>query len=156
MKRDANDEIVRDANGNPVYENQYHITDHLGSVRVIFNQDGELLARNDYYPFGKQHDNPSLTANLPNPAGPNANRFLFNGKENQMFGGLGLLDYGWRMYDSEKGRWDGMDILSESNYPQSPFAFTSNNPVNKLDLDGNSDDWVRNLQNGSYTWMDNK
>ncbi len=68
MKRDANGETVKDANGKPVYETQYHITDHLGSVRVVINQDGEVLARNDYYPFGKQHDNPALTAGLTNRA----------------------------------------------------------------------------------------
>ncbi len=34
----------------------YHLTDHLGSVRAVFNQDGTLLAQNSYYPFGGRHD----------------------------------------------------------------------------------------------------
>ncbi len=92
VKKDANGETVLDTNGNPVYEPQYHITDHLGSVRVVINQAGEVLARNDYYPFGKSHNNPALMSGLTNPATPEANRFLFNGKEKQLTGNLRRQD----------------------------------------------------------------
>ena len=33
-------------------EARYFVTDHLGSVRAVVNDDGEVLERNDYYPFG--------------------------------------------------------------------------------------------------------
>ncbi len=131
--------VVRDDPNNPgqkLYETQYHITDHLGSVRVVINQDGEVLARNDYYPFGKSHNNPSLMAGLTNPATPEANRFLFNGKEKQLTGNLGLLDYGARMYDNETVRWFGMDQLAEKHFTLSPYEYCYNNPVNVVDPDG--------------------
>ncbi len=135
--RDANgNETVRDANGNPVYEPQYHIIDHLGSVRVVVNQAGEVLARNDYYPFGKSHNNPALTAGLTNPATPEANRYLYNGKEKQLTGNLGLLDYGARMHDPELGRWFGIDPLAEQMRRMSPYAHAFNNPMRFIDPDG--------------------
>ncbi len=115
-----------------VYDRQYFITDHLGSVRVVFDQSGEVIARNDYYPFGKQHDNPALIV----PTAPEDNRFLFNGKEKQLTGGLNLLDYGWRMYDPEVGRWFGVDKLAENYYSVSPYVFTMNNPVFFVDPNG--------------------
>ena len=34
----------------------YHITDHLGSVRLIVDGSGGVVERNDYYPFGGRHE----------------------------------------------------------------------------------------------------
>ena len=115
-----------------VYDRQYFITDHLGSVRVVFDQSGEVLARNDYYPFGKQHDNPALVV----PTAPEDNRFLFNGKEKQLTGGLNLIDYGWRMYDPELGIWHGIDLLAEDTKDVSPLVYALNNPLRYIDPTG--------------------
>jgi RHS repeat-associated protein len=134
-----------------IYENQYYITDHLGSIRVVVNQEGEVLARNDYYPFGKPHNNPSLTA----PATPEANRFLYNGKEKQLAGNLGLLDYGARMYDPEVARWFSIDPMAEQRNNQSPFNFVQNNPVVRIDPTGMIDDWYFN-ENGDFLGKDDK
>ena len=57
--------------------------------------------------------------------------------------------------DLAYGRWPTVDPKAESYRHQSPYAFTSNNPVNRIDPDGKADDWVRNLQDGTYHWMDN-
>lgn len=46
--------IVRNSSG---YAVQYHITDHLGSVRAVLNQSMTVLEQNDYYPFGLRHPN---------------------------------------------------------------------------------------------------
>ena len=43
-----------DSNGGQGEVN-YFLTDHLGSVRVIVDGNGEVLERNDYYPFGARH-----------------------------------------------------------------------------------------------------
>ena len=80
------------------YEVNYFLTDHLGSVRVIVDGNGVVKERNDYYPFGAKHarsDYPQLTAN----------RYKYNGKEEQVTGDLEYLDYGARMYDSGMRRW---------------------------------------------------
>ena len=67
------------------------MTDHLGSVRVIVDDSGKVLERNDYYPFGARQarsDYPQLAAN----------RFKYNGKEEQVTGDLDWLDCGASMY----------------------------------------------------------
>ena len=72
-------------------EVNYFLTDHLGSVRVIVDGNGEVLERNDYYPFGARQarsDYPQLAAN----------RFKYNGKEEQVTGDLDWLDCGASMY----------------------------------------------------------
>ena len=50
------------------------------------------------------------------------------------------MDYGARVYDNANmQRWLTMDPLAELNYGQSPYAFSSNNPVNRIDPDGRMD-----------------
>ena len=91
--------IVKNADDNS-YLTNYHITDHLGSVRVILDASGGIQEQNDYYAFGGKHSNENYEAST-------TNRFQFNGKEVQTTGDVGFLDYGARMYDSEIGRWFG-------------------------------------------------
>ena len=88
-------------------EVNYFLTDHLGSVRVIVDGSGVVKERNDYYPFGARH----MRADYPQQA---VNRFKYNGKEEQVTGGLGYLDYGARMYDSELGIWFVGDPFQEN------------------------------------------
>ena len=73
-------------------EVDYFLTDHLGSVRGIVDGTGKVLERNDYYPFGARHERSDYSQLA-------ANRFKYNGKEEQVTGNLGFLDYGARMYD---------------------------------------------------------
>ncbi len=124
------DGVIRpgDSNGGQM-EVDYFLTDHLGSVRVIVDGTGKALERNDYYPFGARYarsDYPQLAVN----------RYKYNGKEEQVTGNLGYLDYGARMYDSGLGRWFGVDPLSENYLSQSPYHFSGNNAVINVDVNG--------------------
>ena len=103
----------------------YHVTDYLGSVRVVADQNGRALEKINYYPFGKRWD----AADLP----ISGNRYLFNGKEWQATGAVNLLDYGARMYDANLGRWFVQDPEYQSS---NPYAFCYNNPVRFIDPDG--------------------
>ncbi|WP_185269574.1 DUF6443 domain-containing protein [Chryseobacterium bernardetii] len=107
----------------------YNYVDHLGNVRVSYarNASGnaEIIEENHYYPFGLRH-NASTLVTKPY-------RKKYNGKELQE---NGMLDYGWRQYMPELGRWNGMDQLSESYHSVSPYAYVMNNPVNMYDPDG--------------------
>ena len=107
----------------------YFLTDHLGSVRVIVDGNGEVLERNDYYPFGARQarsDYPQLAAN----------RFKYNGKEEQVTGNWEWLDYGARMYDSGLGRWFSVDPMTEAYYSQTSYNYALNNPVVVFDVNG--------------------
>ena len=74
------------------YAVDYHITDHLGSVRAIVNTSGTIQEQNDYYPFGTRHPN-GLTQ-------LSANRWRFGGKEEQDSAfGIAYSYFGARFYD---------------------------------------------------------
>ena len=110
-------------------EVNYFLTDHLGSVRVIVDSMGRALERNDYYPFGARH----VKNNYVQQAG---NRYKYNGKEKQVTGDLGYLDYGARMYDNALGRWFVRDPFSEKYVGITPYSYCLSNPVNAIDPDG--------------------
>ena len=109
-------------------EARYFVTDHLGSVRAVVNGDGEVLERNDYYPFGLRWNNAGQQVT--------DNRYRYNGKEDQAVAGLPYLDYGARMYDPYLVVWHGVDPLLEKYYPISPYAFCGNNPIKHIDANG--------------------
>lgn len=111
----------------------YYITDHLGSTRVITDNSGSVVERNDYYPFGGKHANSSY-------AQLTTNKQKFNGKELQTTGNTGFLDYGARMYDDVIGRWGVVDPMVEKRQWASPYNFVQNNPLAKIDPNGMLDD----------------
>ena len=112
-------------------EVRYFLTDHLGSVRVVATDQNNVLERNDYYPFGKRWDSASL------PISDNRDRF--NGKEDQVFIGDCLADYGAQMYDRERGRWLTQDPKAENFINSSQYCFCGNNPISRIDING--EDW---------------
>lgn len=124
-------------NGNANYTPYYHLTDHLGSVRVVAENKTTVLERSDYYPLGLRWETSDQQVS--------DNRYRFNGKEDQKFAGLDFLDYGARMYDPEIGRWFGQDPNAETYYPYSPYAYCVNNPINVIDPLG-ADIWKINQQ----------
>ncbi len=107
----------------------YFHTDHLGSIRAITDQNGEVIEQNAYYPFGSRHT-------FGNTYDQTTNRFKFNGKEEQTTGNLQYLDYGARMYDANIGRWMVQDPLAEKYYAYSQYSFSGNNPILNIDTDG--------------------
>ena len=117
----------------------WHIRDYLGSVRTVLDITRDtsevcdptlaILEQNDYLPFGTRIDLNSL-------AYDQSNRYRFNGKEEQVTGNIGLIDYGARFYDPDLSRWTTPDPLAEKYYSISPYAFCNNNPVNFVDPDG--------------------
>jgi len=110
------------------YEVNYFITDHLGSTRVVVNQDGTVLGRNNYYPFGKLWEGTDTQAPTT--------RYTFSGKEIQTTGGVNYLDFGARMYDDFICRWFNIDPPAEKYYSISPYVYCFNNPINFIDPNG--------------------
>ena len=82
----------------------------------------------NYYPFGL-----AITT-----TGTSKNKYLYNGKELQPSNGY--YDYGARMYDASVGRWFVVDPLAEKVNNKSIYNFCSNNPINRIDIDGMLDD----------------
>lgn len=120
--------IVPEGDG---YEFQYYLKDHLGNNQIVFNDQGEVLQDNSYYPFGMRMEFASFDAN-ESPE----NKYLYNGKELQDDFGLDWYDYGARMYDAHLGRWHVVDPMAEEYDSQSPYHFSGNNPLKFVDLNG--------------------
>ena len=111
----------------------YHIADHLGSVRTIIDgSTGQVVETNDYYAFGGRWDR---SGNLIDQS----NRYRYNGKEEQATFGTPYSDYGARQYSSFNGRWLTVDPLAEKAYAFSPYLFCSANPINRYDPNGEVD-----------------
>jgi RHS repeat-associated protein len=100
----------------------------LGSTRAIVNANGSILEQKDYYPFGKEHENPNLINST--------NRWNFSGKEKQTIRDLGWLDFSARMLETEFGRWFVIDPLAEEKPWMSPYAYCLNNPLKFVDPNG--------------------
>ena len=125
---------------------EYNIADHLGNVRVTFSdldRDGtinadpnaaiqEVLQTAEYYPFGMRMAAGTTTTGF-------AQNYLYNGKELQEEFGLNWYDYGARMYNPQIARWNGVDALAEERNWLTPYNYTQNNPILRIDPDGNLD-----------------
>lgn len=64
-------------------------------------------------------------------------------------------DYGARHYDPAVGRWHVKDPMQEKRIGLSPYCYTSNNPVNRIDPNGMLDDWIEDVKTNKIEWKDN-
>jgi len=108
-------------------EKYYYLKDHLGSIKVRVDKDGDVVGYDDYYPFGMQ-------MNLRCSSTGNDERFKFTGKERDVATGLDY--FGARYYDSKIGRWTSVDPLADYYPSWSPYNYVLNNPVNLIDIFG--------------------
>ena len=109
----------------------YYDRDHLGSNRQVIlalGNNGTVVQRMDYYPFGAQLCDGNTDSNVQ--------PHRYNGKELDKMHGLNTYDYGARQYNPVTARWDRMDPLSEKYYGMSPYAYCGNNPMRYIDSDG--------------------
>jgi len=125
---------MRDADGL-----KYLLTDHLGSVAAITDDDGTLLAQQRYLPFGGVRHDTAPEKLIPNSPVTQTD-FGYTGQRD--LEGMGLMDYNARFYDSNIGRFIQPDsIIPSPADPQSwnRFAYVLNNPIRYSDPSGH---WV--------------
>ena len=127
---------------------RYALTDQLGSVRALIDEDGNVVQQNDYYPFGAKIVRDDY-------ADSDDNRSLFSGKESQELLDLNAYDFGARMYDASLGRWNMVDPLGEKYVNLSPYNYCANSPQlfndpngTVLMLRGNIGEIIMALYNG--------
>ena len=140
-------ETVRDYAGDAVYENgelvrvltpegyveksgsgyahYYYIRDYQGNVRVVADATGAVKEENGYYPFGMLHGGDG-----------GIQPYKYNGKELERMHGLEWYDYGARMYNGY--RFTTPDRYAEKYPSLSPYQYGANNPVNVIDINGDS------------------
>jgi RHS repeat-associated protein len=121
---------LKDVAGDPTYF--YYIKDHLGSTRVIIDEQMEPSGVYAYAAYGKEKE---LNAS------PNHVREKFTGKELDNEGtangavGMRLSYFGKRYCDQEIGRWISVDPLKEF---KDSYRYCVN-PINHLDPAGRGD-----------------
>ncbi len=79
------------ADGTPQYH--FYLRDHLGNIRVVFDQTGAVEQVTHYYPFGgvmRESTNPGLQP------------YKYCGKELDRTSGLDAYDFGARMYFADR------------------------------------------------------
>ena len=111
----------------PVYH--CYLKDHLGNNRVVARADGTVEQVNHYYPFG------GLMAESTDG---DVQRYKYNGKELDRMHGLDWYDYGARHMDGARGQFTTKDPLCEKYYNISPYAYCANDPINAIDINGDS------------------
>ena len=112
-------------------EYHYYVKDHLGNIRAVVNQNDSIEEINHYYPYGTLFGESTGLANSVQP-------YKYSGKELDRMHGLGMYDYGARLYDPMLGRWGQVDNRAEDYYPYTPYEYCLFNPINNIDPDGNS------------------
>ena len=105
----------------------YYLKDHQGNNRVVINQSGTVEETNHYYPFGGVFGTTG-----------NTQPYKYNGKELDTKKGLNWYDYGARHYDAALGRFTTNDRFAEKYYSMSPYQYVANNPVNNIDVNGDT------------------
>jgi RHS repeat-associated protein len=144
---------------------RYELTNHLGNVlsvitdrklgrevgtadNIIDQYDPEIIAAQDYYPFGMVMPCREYTANFTvtncaTQLNQNSYRYGFNGKEedDEIKGDGNQQEYGMRIYDPRVGRFLSVDPLTRSFPWWSPYQFAGNGPIVNIDLDGLEKYW---------------
>ncbi|MBU1017757.1 hypothetical protein KKA33_01885 [Patescibacteria group bacterium] len=114
----------------------YYLSDHLGGVDAVLDEEGNVVERRDYLPYGSER----MTEGNTNES------YGFTGKE--LDEETGLYYYGARYYDPKIGRFASLDplILGESEKPFTSvlanpqalngYSYVLNNPLRYVDRNG--------------------
>jgi len=136
---------LHEAQGLDEYEKfiYFYHKDHLGSSAQISDIDANIVHHIEYMPYGE---------NFFEKRSHWSTRYKFNAKEKDEE--TGLYYYGARYYTPEISVWLSVDPLSDKYPHQSTYTYCSNNPLNKIDYSGLSDDWVESAS-GKIYWDKN-
>jgi RHS repeat-associated protein len=123
---------------------EYYHLDALGSVRVVTDQNAQVVARHDFLPFGEEW----------NPPANAKEKKLFTGHERDAETGLDY--FGARYYRPQVGRFTTVDPGHASatvDDPQSwnAYAYARNNPLRFIDPTGT--DYIVHTRGGTPFWF---
>ena len=107
------------------------VKDHVGSIRVTVDAAGTVVAYNDYYPFGMLMEGRNYASGAWDAG------YKFTGKERDIETNYDY--FGARYYDARIGRWLAVDPLAEKYPGWSAYNYCKDNPINRIDPDGERD-----------------
>ncbi len=109
----------------------YHLQDNLNSYTTQVNADGEIIAREEYAPFGES----TFFAGVG--GADELTHYRYSGQERD--NATGFYYYGARYYANWLGRWLSPDPAGTIDGPNL-YAFVGNNPVSMVDVGGMGQD----------------
>ena len=104
----------------------YYIKDHLGSVRVVFNESNNIVSAQDYNMWGSLMEGRGFDSAK--------SKYKFTGKERDKESNYDY--FGARYYDSRIGRWGSVEPLQSSYLQYSPYTYGLLNPIHYNDSNG--------------------
>jgi RHS repeat-associated protein len=116
----------------------YTTNDHLGSPRITTDQNGQVISRTDYQPYGEEIASTQRTANLGYTVQDSVKQG-FTGYIKDDETGLDFAQA--RMYQSGLGRFTSVDPLMASAVVTNAqtwnrYTYVGNNPLNYIDPTG--------------------
>ncbi|MFP9097906.1 DUF6443 domain-containing protein [Flavobacterium sp. RHBU_24] len=137
------------------YNYVYQYKDHLGNVRLNYGVQTAkgvtsvvIKEENHYYPFGLKHLNYNMdyleyeeiegeiVLYPPLNNSKLVNNYKYQGQERQDELGLGWDSFKYRNYDYALGRFMSIDPLAEKYAYETPYQFSSNQPVHANEIEG--------------------
>jgi RHS repeat-associated protein len=125
----------------------YLTTDHLGSTRVITDQNGNPVSRHDFLPFGEELATSNRTAALDYGVADNV-MHRYTGQQRDLEG-PGLDFFRARYFQGAQGRFTSPDsspsprptpyALRTDPQTLNLYSYLRNNPLAKVDADGHAD-----------------
>jgi RHS repeat-associated protein len=118
-------------NGPPPDSRFYYHTDHISSIQAITDDDGHVVRRLDYKPFGEQID---VAEHIPGP--PDEIDRSYQSREHDP---SQLYYFGARHYDPIIGRFltaDSVISNPKDGAQHHRYAFSLNNPIRYVDPTG--------------------
>ena len=115
-----------DNSQNPTFH--YYEKDHLGSIRMVVNENGTIEQVNHYYPFGGVYGDLSYNSEYQ--------KSKYIGKEFDHMHGLDWYDHGARMYDAARVAWDKTERLYGKFNNWNLYCYGLDNPIKFIDKDG--------------------
>jgi RHS repeat-associated protein len=108
----------------------YVMTDHLGSVRMVTDQNGAAITRHDYLPFGEEIPGSSPSTDMEQ-------RFTGQIRDTE----TGMDFFNARYYTAPLGRFNSVDPISIGALLSDPqswngYAYVRNSPLTFVDASG--------------------
>jgi RHS repeat-associated protein len=117
------DQVLAQENSNG--EVLWALTDHQGSVRMLLDNQGNVVNQITYDAFG----------NITLETNPDVNfRFSYTGRE--FDSETGLYNYRSRYYDPESGEFVSEDTIGFAGGDANLSRYVNNDPLNRIDLFG--------------------
>ncbi len=131
----------------------YSTSDHLGSPRILTDENGVTISRRDFHPFGEEIASTERIAALGYQVDDVRQKFTAYERDDETD-----LDFARaRMYQSKLGRFSAVDPIFESIQIENPqsmnrYSYTINNPL--IYIDPNGELWIIVKGKQNPQWVD--